>query len=321
MKVIRLHQTGGPEVLQYEDAPDPAPAAGQAIVKTTAIGVNFADIYNRSGLYPNPMPYIPGMEAAGTVAAVAEGVTEVKVGDRVVFTGAAAGYAELVAVPAARLVPIPAGISDQTAAAVLLQGLTAHALATGVYPLKTGDRTLMHAGAGGVGLLLIQIGKRLGAEIYTTVSTEAKAALAKGAGADHVINYSTDDFEEAVKQGTGGKGVQVVYDAVGKTTFVKSLNCLAPRGYLVLYGQASGPVDPISPQILAKGSNFLTRAGMGFYTSTREELLSRANDILGWTQSGELKVRIFDTYPLAKAAEAHRALEGRLTTGKLLLTP
>jgi len=204
---------------------------------------------------------------------------------------------------------------------VLLQGLTAHALAMGAYDLKRGDLTLMHAGAGGVGQILIQIGKRLGAEIYTTVSTEAKAALAKAAGADHVINYSTHDFEEAVKQGTGGKGVQVVYDAVGKTTFLKSLNCLAPRGYLVLYGQASGPVDPISPQILAKGSNFLTRMGMGFYTATRDELLRRANDVLGWTQSGELKVQVFGTYPLKEAGAAHRALEGRQTTGKVLLIP
>ena len=321
MKAVRFHETGGPEVLRYEDVDDPKPGAGQALVKLNVSGVNFMDIYNRSGLYPNPLPMTPGGEGAGVVTAIGEGVTGVKVGDRVCFTGTPAAYAEQVLTNAGRLVPIPSGVTDEMACAVILQGLTAHALADGVYHLKPGDKTVVHAGAGGVGLLLIQIAKRLGAQVFTTVSTAEKAEHAKQAGADVVINYTTEDFEEEVKKGTDGQGVQVVYDAVGKTTFQKSLACLAPTGLLALYGQSSGPVDPISPMILARGSFFLTRPGMGHYTATRETLLARANDLFSWVQSGELKVNVFNSYPLSQATEAHRALEGREVIGKLLLIP
>ena len=321
MKAIRIHSHGGPEVLQYEDAPDPQPGPGQALVKLEAIGVNFTDVYTRIGLYPSKLPLIPGVEGAGQVAALGPGVTEVKAGDRVAYTGAMGSYAQFAVVPAWRLVPLPQGVDAQRAAAVLLQGMTAHYLAHTTFPLQKGHTALVHAGAGGVGLLLIQMAVRLGATVFATVSTPEKAALARGAGAHHTILYTQQDFEQEVHRLTDGQGVQVVYDSVGKDTFDKSLKCLAPRGYLVLYGQSSGVVPPISPLVLSNGSKFLTRPILADYTATRQELLQRAADVFRWVQSGELKVRVFNTFPLSQAAEAHRLLEGRHTTGKLLLLP
>ncbi|MBI4498967.1 MAG: quinone oxidoreductase [Chloroflexi bacterium] len=321
MKAMRIHETGGPEVLRYEDIPDPTPGPGQVVVKLSAIGVNYVDIYTRSGLYPASLPLIPGSEGAGVVAAVGEGVTGVAAGDVVAYTGIPGSYAQQVVAPADRLVKLPTGLSAEMGAAVLLQGMTAHYLAHTTYPLKPGDRALIHAGAGGVGLLLIQMAKQRGAYVFATVSTDAKAALAREAGADAVILYTRQDFAEEVRTATEGQGVQVVYDSVGQTTFFKSLECLVPRGYLVLYGQSSGPVPPVEPGILARGSYFLTRPSLAHYTASREELLQRAGDVLDWVRSGALKVRIYGSYPLARAADAHRALQGRETTGKLLLIP
>jgi NADPH2:quinone reductase len=279
------------------------------------------DVYARSGSNPPTLPVILGGEGAGVVAQVGEGVTEVEVGDLVAYTGAGASYAEKVAVPSWRLVKMPEGLDAEAGAAVMLQGMTAHYLCYATYPLKPGDTCLVHAAAGGVGLLLTQMAKALGATVIGTVSTEEKAALARQAGADHVINYAEQDFQAEVESFTGGAGVQVAYDAVGLTTFEGSLASLAPRGMLALYGQASGPVPPISTSILGRKSLFLTRPSLGVYTATREELLERAGDVLGWVQSGSLDVRIHDRFPLSDAAEAHRQLEGRLTTGKLLLIP
>jgi NADPH2:quinone reductase len=322
MKAVRVHQPGGPEALKYEDVPKPAPAQGQALVKLEAAGVNFVDIYNRSGLYKNPAPFVVGQEGAGVVESVAPGVTDVKAGDRVVYTGVPGAYAEFAAVPASRLVKLPLGVDSREAAAVFLQGMTAHYLSHTTYPLKAGDSALVHAAAGGVGLLLVQMAKMRGARVIGTVSTEDKAALARQAGADEVINYATHDFEAEVKRLTGGKGVQVAYDAVGKTTFDKSLACLTPRGMLVLYGTASGPVPPFDLNRLGGAlSLFVTRPTLGAYTATREELLQRAGDIFEWKRSGKLAVRIDAVFPLADAAQAHRRLEGRQSTGKLLLTP
>ncbi len=322
MKAIRIHAQGGPEVLRYEDVPVPVPGPGQALVRIEAVGVNFIDIYHRSGLYPVAFPYTLGQEAAGTVAAVGAGVTGVGVGDRVAYTGVPGTYAEFAAVPAERLVPLPAGVGARPAAAVLLQGITAEYLTSSTYPLAAGDSCLVHAAAGGVGLLLCQMAKRRGARVIGTVSTEAKAALARAAGADEVILYTRQDFEAEVRRLTGGARVEVVYDSVGKTTFDKSLNCLARRGMLVLYGQSSGPVPPFDPQVLnQKGSLFLTRPSLGHYVATREELLQRAERVLGWVADGSLAVRIGGEYPLAQAAEAQRALAARETTGKLLLLP
>ena len=322
MKAIRIHAQGGPEVLRHEDVPIPVPGPGQALVRIEAAGVNFIDIYHRSGLYPVSFPYTLGQEAAGAVTAIGPAVTGVAVGDPVAYTGVPGAYAEFAVVPAERLVPLPAGVTARLAAAVLLQGVTAEYLTASTYPLAEGDVCLVHAAAGGVGLLLCQIAKRRGARVIGTVSTNAKAELARGAGADEVILYTRQDFEAEVKQLTGGAGVQVVYDSVGKTTFDKSLNCLARRGMFVLYGQSSGPVPPFDPQLLnQKGSLFLTRPSLGHYVATREELLQRAERVLGWVADRSLTVRIGREYPLAEAAEAQRALAARETTGKLLLLP
>jgi NADPH2:quinone reductase len=322
MKAVRVHAPGGAEVLRYEEVPTPTPGAGQALVKIEAAGLNFIDIYMRTGLYKNPLPFTPGQEGAGVVEAVGPNVAEVKVGDRVAYTGVTGSYATYAIVPAARLVKLPEGTDARTGAAAMLQGMTAHYLAHSTYPLKAGDTALVHAAAGGVGLLLVQMAKRCRARVFGTVSTEAKAKLAKEAGADEVIRYTEQDFEAEVKRLTNGRGVEVVYDSVGKTTFEKSLNCLAPRGYLVLYGQSSGPVPAFDlAQLGAKGSLFITRPTLGHYTLTREELLQRSGDVLGWIRSGQLNLRIEQTFPLREAAEAHQRLEGRLTTGKLLLIP
>ena len=320
MKAIRIHAHGGPEVLQYEGVPAPVPGPDQVLVRIDAAGVNFIDIYHRTGLYPVAMPYTLGQEAAGTVSALGPDVSGVAVGDAVAYTAIPGAYAEFAVVPADRLVPVPAGVTTRQAAAVILQGVTAHYLATSTFPLSGGQTCLVHAAAGGVGLLLCQIAKRLGARVIGTVSTEAKAALARAAGADEVILYTQQDFEVETKRLTRSAGVQVVYDSVGKTTFDKSLNCLARRGMLVLYGQSSGPVPPFDPQVLnQKGSLFLTRPTLAHYVVTREELLARAGQVLGWVADGSLSVRIGAEYPLARAADAQRALAGRETTGKVIL--
>ncbi|HEU4390416.1 MAG TPA: quinone oxidoreductase [Blastocatellia bacterium] len=322
MKAIICSTTGGPDVLVYTETNKPAAGPGQAVVKTEAIGVNYIDIYHRSGLYPLPLPFTPGMEAAGVVDAIGSDVAEVRPGDRVAYAMTPGSYAEYTLVPAARLVKMPDGVDSRTAAAAMLQGMTAHYLTTSTYPLKPGDVALIHAAAGGVGLLLIQMVKRIGARAIGTVSTPAKEQLANEAGADDVIRYTEQDFEQEVKRLTGGKGLQVVYDSVGKDTFLKSLNCLAPRGLLALFGQSSGPVPPFDAGLLAqRGSLFLTRPSLAHYCLTRGELLWRAGEVLGWIQSGELKIRIERVFPLAEAAEAHRQLEGRKTTGKVLLVP
>jgi NADPH2:quinone reductase len=322
MKAIVCENTGGPEVLVYQEAPTPAPKAGEALVKLEAVGLNYIDVYHRTGLYPLPRPFIPGMEAAGVVEAIGEGVSEVTIGDRVAYAMQPEAYAEYAVVPAWKLVNVPTGVSAQQAAATMLQGMTAHYLVTSVYPLKAGDTALIHAAAGGVGLLLIQLAKRLGARAIGTVSTEAKAQLAGETGADEIIRYTEQDFEAETRRLTNGKGVQVVYDSVGKDTFLKSLSSLAPRGMLALFGQSSGPVASFDPALLAqKGSLFMTRPSLAQYAATREELLWRAGELFDWIKAGELKLRIEKTFPLADAAEAHRQLEGRMTTGKVLLLP
>ena len=322
MKAVRVHTPGGPEALRYEDAPQPTPKQGEAIVKIDAAGLNYIDVYFRSGQYKAEVPFTPGMEGGGTVAAVGAGVTDVKVGDKVAYTGVAGSYAEFAAVPAARLVALPSGVSTKQGAAAMLQGLTAHYLACSTYPLKSGDTCLVHAAAGGVGLLLCQIAKMRGARVIGTVSTQEKAKLAREAGADETIIYTEQDFEAEVKRITGGKGVQVVYDGVGKTTWDKSLNSLAPRGTMALYGASSGPIGQIDPQILnTKGSLFLTRPSLNHHVTTREDLLQRSGDVLGWVRDGKLRLRTEFEFPLKDAAEAHRALEGRKTTGKVLLVP
>jgi NADPH:quinone reductase len=322
MKMIRVHETGGPEQMIYEEAPAPSPNPNQVIVKTYAIGLNFIDIYFRTGLYKSPLPFTPGMEAAGVVDSVGKDVTSVKAGDRVAYAGSIGAYAEYVPINPEQLVPLPDGIDFQTAAAVMLQGITAHYLTYSTFPLRKSETVLVHAAAGGVGLLLIQMAKKIGARVIGTVSSDEKAALAKGAGADHVILYTQTDFEQEAKRITAGKGVDVVYDSVGQATFDKSLNCLRPRGMMVLFGQSSGPVPPVNPGILnAKGSLYLTRPGIGHYIATREELLWRAGDIFNWVSDGSLKVRVDRIYPLKEAAQAHRALETRQTAGKVLLQP
>ena len=322
MRAIRIHQVGGPEVLKLEDCPDPTPGHGQVVVDVKAVGVNFTGVNIRSGANPSPsLPFTPGREAAGVVAALGEGVTDVHVGDLVAYCGVMGSYSERVSVPASILVKLPEGVDAQTGAAALLQGMTAHYLSHSAYPLKPGDSALVHAGAGGTGLLLIQMAKRAGAYVFATVSTDEKAAVAREAGADKTILYTRQDFEEEVKNSTGGKGVQVVYESVGKATFEKSLHCLALRGCLAFYGQASGPVPPVDPARLGRGSLFLTRPTLADYTATRDDLLWRAGEVLSWAKSGELKLRIGGTFRLADAEEAHRQLEGRLTTGKLLLIP
>jgi NADPH:quinone reductase len=322
MKAIRVHAPGGPEALRYEDVERPVPGPGQVLVQIEAAGVNFVDVYQRAGLYKVPLPFTLGQEAAGTVAAVGPGVTAPKVGDRVAYTSVLGAYAEYALVPADRVVAVPDGVSVKQGAAAMLQGLTAHYLATSTYPLKPGDACLVHAAAGGVGLLLCQVAKLRGARVLGTVSTREKAALARAAGADEVILYTEQDFEVEVKRLTSGGGLQVIYDSVGKTTFEKGLSCLAPRGMMVLFGQSSGPVGPFDPQVLnQKGSLFLTRPTVVHYIATRAELLARAGELLGWIRSGTLQVRIERELPLAQAAEAHQLLEGRKTTGKVLLIP
>lgn len=322
MQAIRVHEFGGLEALRYEEVPLPEPGADQARVKIEAAGLNFIDIYHRTGLYPSDLPLIPGMEGAGVVDAVGSGVSDVEVGDRVAYAMERGSYAEYALVPAWKLVPVPDELDSQTAAAVMLQGMTAHYLSHSTYPLESGDTALVHAAAGGVGHLLVQLAKRRGARVIGTVSTEEKARLTREAGADEVILYTETDFEEETKRLTGGEGVDVVYDSVGKTTFDKSLNCLKPRGYLVLYGQSSGPVPPLDPQVLnAKGSLFLTRPSLGHYVATRAELLERAGDLLEWLVADELDVRVDKIFPLEEAPAAHQYMEGRKTKGKVLLVP
>ena len=322
MKAIRVHAPGGPDALRYEDVPRPTPGPGQVLVKIEAAGVNFIDVYQRTGLYKVPLPFTLGQEAAGSVAAVGPGVNEPKVGDRVAYTSILGAYAEYAVVPAERVVVLPDGVSTKQGAAAMLQGMTAHYLATSTYPLESGNACLVHAAAGGVGLLLCQVAKLRGARVLGTVSTREKAALARAAGAAEVILYTEQDFEAEVKRLTNGAGLQVIYDSVGKTTFEKGLSCLAPRGMMVLFGQSSGPVGPFDPQVLSqKGSLFLTRPTLAHYILTRPELVARAGEVLGWIKSGKLKLRIDREVPLAQVAEAHRLLEGRKTTGKVLLIP
>ncbi|MDA2937648.1 quinone oxidoreductase [Acidobacteria bacterium AH-259-A15] len=322
MKAIRVHKPGGPEVLSYEDVPEPEPNPNEALVEIKAIGLNFIDTYHRTGLYKAAPPFTPGVEAAGTVSAVGSDVSEVEVGDPVAYALSLGTYAERAAVPAWQLVKLPPDVDFKTGAAIMVQGMTAHYLTRSSYPLAPGRTALVHAAAGGVGLLLVQMAKMCGARVIGTVSTEEKAQLAGRAGADEVILYTEKDFESEVQRLTDGGGVEVVYDSVGQTTFEKGLNCLKPRGYLVLFGQASGPVPPFDPQILnAKGSLFLTRPSLGHYAASREELLERAGEVLKWVSSGDLKVRIDRTFPLSEASDSHRALEGRKTAGKVLLLP
>ncbi|MFD3006554.1 quinone oxidoreductase family protein [Thermus tengchongensis] len=319
MKAVRVHQTGGPEVLRLEDIPIPEPGPGEVLVRLLAIGVNYIDTYKRKGLYPMPLPFTLGEEGAGVVEKVGEGVLGVAPGDKVAFANVQGAYAEYQVVPAERLVPVPEGLDPKLAAAVLLQGMTVHYLLKSTYPVAPGDQVLVHAGAGGVGLLLIQWAKRLGATVYATASTEAKRALAKEAGADYALPY--EGFAQAVKALSGG-GVDVVYDGVGQSTFEGSLEALRPRGYLVLFGQSSGPVPPLDPQVLnRKGSLFLTRPTLHHYTASRKELLFRAGEVFQAVREGWLRVRIGAEFPLEKAREAHEALEGRRTTGKVLLIP
>jgi len=322
MKAIRIHAAGGPEVMRLEDVAQPTPKAGEALVKVDAAGLNYIDVYFRSGQYKAEYPLTLGLEAGGTVTAVGPNVSEVKVGDKVAYTGVPASYAEYAVAPAARLVVLPAGVSTKQGAAAMLQGMTAHYLACSTYPLKKGDTCLVHAAAGGVGLLLCQMAKMRGARVIGTVSTDEKAKLAREHGADETIIYTRQDFEAEVKRLTDGKGLQVVYDAVGKTTWDKSLSSLAPRGLIALYGQSSGPIGQIDPGILnTKGSLFLTRPSLNHHIASREELQSRAGEVLGWIRDGKLRLRTEFEFPLKDAAEAHRALEGRQTTGKVLLVP
>jgi NADPH2:quinone reductase len=322
VKAIRVHAAGGPEAMRVEEVPVPVAGAGQVVIRVEAAGVNFVDVYQRKGLYPVPLPYTPGREAAGIVEQVGEGVTTCRVGDRVVSESLTGGYAEYALAAAERVVPLPEGISSRVGAALMLQGITAHYLTISTYPLRSGDACLIHAAAGGVGLLLCQVARRLGAHVIGTVSTEEKARLAREAGAQEVILYTRDDFQAETKRITGGAGVQVVYDSVGRTTFLKGLDCLAPRGMMVLYGQSSGPVEPFDPHLLnQKGSLFLTRPMLAHYTRRRAELLVRAEEVFGWVAGGSLAVRIGREFPLAAAAEAHTELEARRTTGKILLIP
>jgi NADPH:quinone reductase len=327
MHAIQMSEHGGPEVMQWTELPTPVPVKGEVLVRLEAAGVNFIDVYFRTGAYPSEVPAIPGLEGAGVVEAVGPDVTTLRPGDRVAWSdrvGASRGgcYATHVVVPEARAVPVPAEIALPVAAAVMLQGMTAHYLSHTTFPLARGQTCLVHAAAGGVGLLLCQMARNRGARVIGTASTVEKAALAKKAGADDVILYAQTDFAPEARRLTGGRGVDVVYDSVGKTTFEKSLDALCPRGMLVLYGQSSGRVGPFDPQVLnSKGSLFLTRPSLYHYVRSREELLARAIDVLSSVKSGALEVRIGATFPLSRAADAHRALEGRGTTGKVVLVP
>jgi NADPH2:quinone reductase len=321
MQAIRPKQSGGPDLLTVDDLPTPAPGPGEALVRIEAVGVNYIDVYHLTGLYPTPKPIPIGLEGAGVVESVGATVKDVGIGDRVAWASGPGSYASHVVVPADRLVPVPDGVSTEAAAAAMLQGMTAHYLGKTVFPLRAGNTALVHAAAGGVGLLLTQMAKRAGALVIGTVSTEAKAKLSREAGADHVINYQEDNFVAEVKRITAGRGVDVVYDSVGKTTFDGSLESLAMRGHLVLFGQSSGVVPPFELTRLSKGSYSLTRPSLQHYTATRAELLARAGDVLGMIAAGQLSVRIERKFPLAQAADAHRALTSRATTGKLLLIP
>jgi len=321
VKAVRVHAYGGPEVLRFEDIDPPRPGAGEVLVRIAVSGVNFIDVQYRAGKYKAPtMPFVDGMEASGTVAEVGAGVTDFTAGDRVAYTMVLGTYAEYAIVPATRLVAMPPHVDFGAGAAVMLQGTTAHYLTHSTFPLNPGDTALVHAGAGGVGQLITQVARRRGARVIATAGTEAKAELARAAGAEHVILYTKQDFEAEVKRLTDGRGVDVVYDSVGKDTFDKSLNCLRPRGCLALFGFSSGPVAPFDPAILgAKGSLFLTRPGLNQYIATREELLARTADLFAWLGAGQLKLRIDTVFPLADAVRAHTELEARRTSGKLLL--
>lgn len=322
MLAIQVLETGGPEVLTAVERPIPEPKPNEAVVQIKAIGVNFIDVYFREGRYSALLPFVNGQEAAGVVTAVGIEVKNISVGDRVAYTGTLGSYAEYAAVPVTRLIKIPDGLEFDDAAAVMLQGMTAHYLTHSTYKLQQGETALIHAAAGGVGLLLVQMAKKIGARVIATAGTPDKAELALGAGADDCIVYSQTDFEKETQRLTDGKGVDVVYDGVGKATFDKDLNVLKPRGYLVLFGGASGAVEPFDLiKLSQKGSLYITRPTLGHYTATREELEWRAKDVLGWVKNGELKLRIHKKYPLREAAQAHRDLEGRKTTGKLLLIP
>jgi len=321
MKAIQITEFGGPEVMKYKDLPDLSPGDGQALVEIEAVGVNYTDTYSRSGVNPTALPWIVGVEGAGVVRDVGKDVTQVREGDSVVYCSISGSYAEQAVVPADRLIKIPEGLDSKSSAAAMLQGMTAHYLCHSTYHVNQGDKVLVHAGAGGVGLLLIQMVKRMGGYVFSTVSTDAKAQLARDAGADEVILYTQQDFAEEINKSTNGEGVEVAYDAVGQTTFDGSISSLARRGYLVLYGQASGPVPPVDPRVLGNGSKFLTRPGLGDYTVTRQELEKRAGDVLGWVKSGELRLRVEHVMALSEAPEAHRQLESRLTTGKVVLIP
>lgn len=321
MKAIRVHQSGGPEAMVLDDVPVPTPGPQQALVRLRVAGVNFIDVYFRTGLYKAEQPTALGNEAAGVVEAVGSDVTGLDPGDRVAYAMARGSYAEYAAVPAAQLVKLPESVTFEQGAAAMLQGMTAHYLTRSTFPLTSGNTCLVHAAAGGAGLLIVQLAKAAGARVIGTVSTPAKADLARSNGADEVIQYTDEDFEQAVKRFTGNRGVDVVYDSVGRTTFDKSLNCLRPRGMMVLFGQSSGPVPPVDPNVLnPKGSLYLTRPTLAHYVLTRDELLWRSGEVLDAVAAGSLRLRIGGTYPLAQAADAHRALEGRATTGKLLLT-
>ncbi len=321
MKAIRVATHGGPDVLKLEDVPDPTPGDGEVLLRVTAAGLNFIDIYQRTGLYPVPLPYTPGLEAAGEVVSIGPGVHTVEVGDRVASVSVRGAYADMATVAEDRAVKLPEGISHHEAAAALLQGMTAHYLALTTYPLKPGDACVIHAAAGGVGLLLVQMAKRCGAKVIGTVSTEDKARLASEAGADVAVLYGQTDLGAAVKEATGGRGVNVVYDSVGQATFEESLACLAPLGMLVLYGQSSGPVVSVDPRVLAAGSHFFTRPSLFHYVAARESLERRAGDVLRWVLEGSLRLRIDRACPLGEAAAAHRAMEDRETSGKVLLVP
>ena len=322
MLAIRISTPGDRDVKRLEELPTPAPGPGAVLVRIEAVGVNFVDVYERAGLYPRPLPFTPGSEAAGVVEQLGPGVQEVAVGDRVAYCSVPGAYATHAVVPAERLVPLPDGITTRQAAAAMLQGLTAHYLATSTYALSSADTCLIHAAAGGVGQLFCQIARRRGAHVIGTVSTARKEELARAAGAHEVIRYTEQDFAAETRRLTHGRGVQVVYDSVGRTTFDASLTCLMPRGMLVLFGQSSGPVPPVDPQRLNRGGSlYLTRPTLAHYTATRDELLSRARELLGWIAAGELRLRVDAELPLADAAEAHRRLEERETMGKILLIP
>jgi NADPH2:quinone reductase len=319
VKGIRVYQPGGPEAMEYVDIDLAAPGPGEAVVRVEAIGVNFIDVYHRTGLYPLPLPFTPGSEAAGVVEAIGPGVTEVQVGDRVVYSHVGS-YAERALVPATKLVTLPEGIDARTAAAALLQGVTAQYLTSSTYPLQGGEKVLIHAAAGGVGGILVQMAKARGSYVYATAST-SKLDVVREAGADYVIDYTTTDFEAEIMRETNGEGLDVVYDSVGRTTFDSSLNCVRVRGMLVMYGQSSGPVPPFDVLRLAKKSIYLTRPTLVHFTTKRDELLARSRELFDAILSGAVRIRVDRTIPLSEAGEAHRLLESRKTVGKLVLVP